>query len=365
MSVIIFLVIIAVLVFVHELGHFLMAKKFGVRVDEFGLGFPPTIWKKKVGETTYSINAIPFGGFVKIFGENPDGESISGPDSGRSFVNIAKWKQALVLASGVLFNVIFAWLLFSIAYMSGMTTVVSEKEQNYVQNKHVAVLDVLTGSPADAAGLKAGDQLVALSSVGKATTTIMAVAQVQDAVKASQGKPVAFAVKRDGGEIFLSTIPKTGVTGDVYAIGVSMDLVGTVVLPPHRAVWEGAQLAGSIFVGIAKNLYTLAHNAVIGQGDFSQVSGPVGIARLAGDASKLGFIYLLSFTGFISLNLAVLNLIPFPALDGGRILFVAIEAIRRKAISPAVANMTNAVGFGILILLMLFLTYRDILKIWR
>lgn len=119
-----------------------------------------------------------------------------------------------------------------------------------------------------------------------------------------------------------------------------------------------------MFTGIATNLYRLAHDAILGKADLSQVSGPVGIARLVGDAGKLGIVYVLSFTAFISLNLAALNLVPFPALDGGRILFVIIEAIKRSPIRPTVANMTNAIGFGILLLLMLFVTYRDILKIF-
>ncbi|MFA6158156.1 MAG: site-2 protease family protein [Candidatus Paceibacterota bacterium] len=363
MSIVLFFVILAVLVLVHEFGHFFAAKRFGVRVDEFGLGFPPRIWGKKVGETLYSINAIPFGGFVKIFGENPDADSIDGPHKGRSFVNIAKWKQVVVLASGVLMNILFAWLLFSVAYLSGMTTIVTGTDNKYVQDSHVIILGILPNSPALKAGLKSGDQVRTLFAAG-ATTSVPTVEFIQAAVRASKGAEMTFGIDRDGTDLSVTAIPEMG-SSDVYAIGISMDQAGKVVLPLHLAIWEGGRLTIDMFTGIATNLYTLAHDAVLGRADFSQVSGPVGIARLVGDAGKLGIVYLLSFTAFISLNLAALNLVPFPALDGGRILFVIIEAIKRSPIRPAVANMTNAVGFGILILLMLFVTYRDILKIFR
>jgi regulator of sigma E protease len=362
MSIVLFFIILAVLVLVHEFGHFFAAKRFGVRVDEFGLGFPPRIWGKKIGETVYSINAIPFGGFVKIFGETPDDDSIAGPQKGRSFVNIAKWKQVVVLASGVLMNIVFAWILFSVSYLSGMTTIVSGTDREYVQDEHVVILATLPDSPALKAGFVSGDQVREFSFDG-ATTTGPSVEAIQSAVKDSEGRDITFSVDRNGDRVYVTAVPEKGAS-DVYAIGISMDQAGKVVLPFYLAFWEGGKLTVDMFVGIAQNLYGLARDAVLGEADLSQVSGPVGIARLVGDASGLGFIYLLSFTAFISLNLAALNLVPFPALDGGRILFVLIEAVKRSPIKPAIANMTNAVGFGILILLMLFVTYRDILKIF-
>jgi len=362
MSIILFFVILAVLVLVHEFGHFFAAKRFGVRVDEFGLGFPPKLWSKKVGETVYSVNAIPFGGFVKIFGENPDEDSINGSDKGRSFVHIAKWKQAIVLASGVFMNVLFAWLLFSIAYLSGMTTIVSGTDAKYIQDAHVLILATLPESPAEKAGFLPGDQVRAFA-IGGATTTAPSVDELQAAVKSSEGQALVFDVDRVGEKVYLEVLPEKA-AADAYAIGVSMDQAGKVVLPLHLAIWEGGKLTVDMFVGIATNLYTLAHDALLGKADFSQVSGPVGIARLVGDAGKLGIVYLLSFTAFISLNLAVLNLVPFPALDGGRILFVLIEAIKRSPIKPVIANWTNTVGFGLLILLMLFITYRDIVRLF-
>lgn len=363
MYILIFFVILAVLVLVHEFGHFYAAKKCGVRVDEFGLGFPPRLWSKKVGETVYSVNWIPFGGFVKIFGETPDDEALNGADKARSFVNISRPKQVLVLAAGIVMNVLFAWLLFSFAYMSGMTTGVSEANSAYITDRHVIVLDALPGSAAEKAGLKQGDEILSYSMAGAAAKPVNDTATVQDLTRTSSGKPIQFEVLRAAAKQQVTVTPTRATPTSNYAIGISMDLVGKVNLPIHKALWEGAKLAGNVFVSIFVGLYDLLHDAILGKADVSQLSGPVGIARLVGDASKLGFVYLLSFTGFISLNLAALNLIPFPALDGGRILFVIIEAIRRKAIKPQVANIVNAAGFCILIAFMLFITYKDIVKL--
>lgn len=363
MYILIFFIILAILVLVHEFGHFYAAKKCGVRVDEFGLGFPPRMWSKQVGETTYSVNWIPFGGFVKIFGENPNDESINGADKARSFVHISRPKQVLILAAGIIMNVVFAWLLFSIAYMSGMTTGVSEANSKYITDRHVIVLDILPGSAAERAGIKAGDELLTYSIGGKPAQPVTDTSLIQDLTRASGGKPIDFEVLRMAKKEHVTVTPVRPTPAATYAIGISMDLVGKVNLPFYKAFWEGAKLAGNVFVSIFGGLYHLIHDAIMGKADVSQLSGPVGIARLVGDASKLGIVYLLSFTGFISLNLAALNLVPFPALDGGRILFVIIEAIRRKSISPQIANIVNAAGFCILIAFMLFITYKDIAKL--
>ena len=353
----------AVLVLVHEFGHFYAAKKSGVRVDEFGLGFPPRLWGKKIGETVYSINAIPFGGFVKIFGETPDEEAISGADSARSFVNKPRYIQIIILAAGIVMNMLFAWILFSIAYMSGMTTGISEQNSKYIRDSHVIVLDTLPNSPAMQAGLKEGDEIIAYRA-GGATTTVASPTTIQQITKNSGGRPITFEVQRLNQTMYATVKPApTAEKGD-YIIGISMDIVGKANLPVGLAFVEGAKLTWSLFGNIFSGLYHLIHDAFLGRADISQLSGPVGIARLVGDATKLGFVYLISFTAFISLNLAALNLIPFPALDGGRILFVIIEAIRRKSISPKVANTVNAIGFAILLAFMAFVTYRDILKIW-
>ena len=362
MSIIIFLLILAVLIFVHELGHFIVAKKFGIRVDEFAIGFPPRLWSKKYGETTYAINLIPFGGYVKIFGENPNDESISGPDKDRSFVNASRIKQASVLVSGIVFNVLFAWIVLSISFMSGLTTSAQNSYASYIKDPQIIIIATQADSPARLAGLKGGETILSLKTNGK-NLEVATVADVQNFIANSVG-PITLNYKTN--DVTKSTIltAKEGIVGGKKMIGVAMDSVGVVRLPPHKAFYEGAILTGLTTKNVAVGLYKFIFDAFRGKADFSQVTGPVGIVGLVGEASTLGVVYLMSFSAFISLNLAVINIIPFPALDGGRLLFVGIEAIKRKSISPKIANALNGIGFALLILLMLVVTYKDIVKMF-
>ncbi|MFA6535899.1 MAG: RIP metalloprotease RseP [Candidatus Paceibacterota bacterium] len=361
MSIIIFLIILAVLIFVHELGHFLIAKKSGIRVDEFAIGFPPKIFAWQRGETKYTINLIPFGGFVKIFGENPDDESISGPDSARSFVNKNRGIQAGVLIAGILFNLLFAWILISGSLSLGLNTSVSGYEK-YSPDAKVLVVSVLPNSPAFRAGLQAGDKIENLS-IGANQLSKLTVADTQNFIFNSNGTPIKIAATRGMEKLDLTVLPEAGIVPDKMAIGVSLDLVGTLRLPIHRAIYEGAKITASLTKETAIGLAKFVYQIFAGSADFSQVAGPVGIVGLVGGAAKSGLSYLLTFTAFISINLAVINLVPFPALDGGRLLFVAIEAIRRKNINPKIANIVNGIGFAILILLMILVTYHDIAKL--
>ncbi|MBX4198217.1 RIP metalloprotease RseP [Candidatus Parcubacteria bacterium] len=364
MTIIVFIIVLAALVFVHELGHFLAAKSSGIRVDEFGLGFPPTLYKFKRGETTYSLNAIPFGGFVKIFGENPDEESMTGPEKERSFFNKPKYIQAWVLAAGVIFNIIFAWLLLSLGFMIGMPVPEGYSSSTIVQNAVLTITDVQPGSPAQKAELKAGDKVIKLQA-GYAVAENLTAEKVQQFVGSRQNQIVTVTFQRGEETKTVDVIPKTGIVSDRAAIGVGLEQLGTLRLPIHKAVWEAMKmtwyLAKAITVGLAVFLY----QTVTGNAHLSDVTGPIGIAGMVGDATRLGIVYLLSFTAFISINLAVINLIPFPALDGGRLLFVLIEKIKGTPISSKIANAFNAVGFALLLLLMLVVTFQDIIKLIR
>lgn len=363
MNIIIFIAILLILVISHEWGHFIVAKKSGIRVDEFAFGFPPRIFGKKIGETTYSINALPLGGYVKIFGENPNDESVSGPDKNRSFINKPKYIQAAVLIAGVVMNFLVAWLLISVGFMSGMpTSVNSLSDGQTLKNQAITITSVLPGSASDISGLKVGDALVSMKTKND-VTSIPSTDSVSYFVKKHGNEEIEVEYKRGGELMSTKLTPKVSTEGGVPMMGVSMDMIGVLKLSPLPAIWEGLKLSANLFVHTAVGFVVLVKNAFIGQADMSNLTGPVGIVGVVGDAVKFGFVYLLSFTALISINLAVINLIPFPALDGGRLLFLLIEKIKGSSISPKVANWTNAIGFGLLMLLMAFITYHDIVKI--
>lgn len=380
MSILIFFIILLVLVVSHEFGHFIVAKINKIRVDEFSFGFPPKLFGKKIGETTYNINALPFGGYVKIFGENLDEADFvevgfldkeQTPEkielATRSLANKPRYIQAMVLLAGVTMNFLVAWLLLSVGFMSGLPTSVDAVPKGaIVQNQALTITSVLPNSPAEKGGLKVGDKIVSLNTPTDSTKLLLpklGTENVQTFVKNHRGEKVDVSLIRGKEVMKVIVIPEIGKQGDNPMIGISMDTIGTLKLPIHKAVWEGLKLSANVFVATVVGFYNLIHSAILGQADMSTLTGPVGIVGVVGDAAKFGFIYLLSFTALISINLAVINLVPFPALDGGRLLFLLIEKIKGSRIKPKIANTVNMVGFGLLILLMVIITYNDIVKL--
>lgn len=365
MSVIIFIIILAILIFVHELGHFTIAKKSGIRVDEFGLGFPPKIFAKKVGETIYTLNAIPFGGFVKIFGEDAHLEEISEADKKRSFLYKPKWIQALVLVAGVSFNVIFAWFLISLGFMIGLPTPADYSGFGHVTDVKLVVTEVVPNSPAQKAGLESGDKIV-FASAGQDSLQgeKLTPENIKKLISESSTKAVEMIYNRGGTKpttVFIE--PNTDVIAGTRAVGIAMDNIGTLRLSVFPALFEGAHTTWLLIKGTAMGLGNFLWGAVTFKSNFSQISGPIGIAKVVSEANNLGFVYLLSLVALISINLAIINLFPFPALDGGRLLFVAIEVIIRRPIKPKVVQWANGLGFVILIILMILVTGHDILKL--
>ncbi len=368
MNIIIFLVILLVLVLSHEFGHFIVAKKSGIRVDEFSFGFPPKLFGKKVGETSYNFNLIPFGGYVKIFGENPDEDSINGPDKNRSFVNKPKYIQAMVLFAGVFMNLLVAWVLLSFGLMSGLpTSSGAVPNGETLKNESLTVTSIVASSPAEKSGVKVGDKIISLESGDKLVNKIsdnISAYDVQEFVKRNNDNEITISVKRGEELEIIKLTPEKIEGGDNKIIGISMDTIGTLSLPIHKAFWEGLKLTGHVTWATVLGFYNLIHDAILGKADMSAVTGPVGIVGVVGDAREFGFIYLLSFTALISVNLAVINLIPFPALDGGRLLFLLIEKIKGSRIKPEIANWVNTIGFGILMLLMIVITFHDVMKLF-
>lgn len=364
MSVVIFIIILALLILVHEFGHFIVAKKAGIRVDEFAIGFPPKLFSWQKGETTYSLNLIPFGGYVKIYGETPEEFEEEKVDYSRSMVSKSKWVQALVLVGGVTFNFLFGWLLLSVGFTQGLPVSTSVSDDPSVQQSAVlTVIGLAPDSPADQLGLSVGDQIVEASLAGDGSETLVKPTpeELAGLIENSEGQEILLEYRR-GGEISKALITPESQDGDLR-IGISMDEVGIMKLPFHKAIFTGFEHTVDMTVAITIALGQLIVDAFVGEAVTENLVGPVGIAGLVGDASDLGFVYLLTFTALISIHLAVINLFPFPALDGGRLLFLLIEAIKGSPIKPKIANTLNLVGFSLLILLMIFITYKDVARL--
>ncbi|MFH0845906.1 MAG: RIP metalloprotease RseP [Patescibacteria group bacterium] len=366
MSILIFIIILGVLIFVHELGHFIFAKRTGMLVEEFAIGFPPRIFSFKKGETKYSIGIIPLGGYVKIFGEEYGEENgeINEKNKDRSFTQQPKKNQALVLAAGVTFNLLLAWILFAVAFGSGMPVSVNTFSGMEIENPQLMLVDVLKDSPAEKAGLVAGDSILYLNSGEDSLQNFENTLVAEDFIATHGGKEINIFYHHGNENILTTIVPEEGVVEGKFAIGVSLDMVGEVRLPFFMAIWEALKTTANLTIMTIVGLFWFVVGIFNGASSLSQISGPVGIVSMVGGALNFGFIYLLSFTALISINLAVINLIPIPALDGGRILFVLIEKIKGSPIKPQIANGLNLLGFGLLLLLMLVITVNDILNVF-
>ena len=361
MSILLFFLILLLLVIAHEFGHFIVAKFFKIRVDEFAFGFPPRIFSIKKGETNYSFNALPIGGYVSIYGENALLVQ-DDADKARAFSAKSRWIQSAVIVAGVIFNLILAWILISSTLMIGIAAPADNDGGYPVQNAHLMITQLAAKGPAETAGLKSGDTIVTLSD-GTETVTADSPDAVSSFIGTREGKEIMLTYTRKGEEGHIRVTPVMGISKEHAAIGIYMDMVGTLKLPFFAALADGGVKTYQFTKFTAVGIYTFIYQAVTGNADYSQVTGPVGIVGAVGEAAGIGFANLILFTALISINLAVINIIPFPALDGGRFLFILIEGITRKPMKPQIANAMNFVGFALLMLLMVAVTYHDVAKL--
>lgn len=348
MTILIFIIILAVLVLIHEIGHFITAKKNGLTVEEFGFGFPPRIWSVKKGETIYSINLLPLGGFVKILGEN-DGET----DNPKSFASKSAGARGLITASGVVMNFVLGALILIIGFYIGLPQVLDKENESLAKNVQIKIVAINRNSPAEYANLKLGDSIENFEEIPI----------LQDFINKNKGKEISLKIKRGENYLEIKTVPRANPPEGEGALGVALAKTGIVSYPWHQSIWLGVKSAFVVTWEIIKGFFELVKNLLFSGKIPQEVTGPVGIAVLAGQAVNLGFIYLLQLTALISLNLAVLNLVPFPALDGGRLLFLAIEKIKGSRVNPKIENAIHSVGIILLLILVALITYRDILKL--
>lgn len=344
-----FLLGLSVLVFVHELGHFLAAKRAGIKVEEFGIGFPPRVFKKKVGETTYSLNLFPIGGFVRLYGEEENVDK----DKERAFYHKKPLARAGVVVAGVVMNFLLAILLFSaVSWMSGVARLAG----------FVKVEEVAPNSPAQTVGIKSGDKVLTISGQAVSSNS-----EFIDKVEANRGKDIEIVLENVKGEqrtIIVKPREKNP-SQDEGALGVIISDQILVKPPLHErpfvSLKEGTRATWD-WVLVTVNGLKSAITQTFQGAPPKDLAGPIGIYQITNKAAEYGVVALLSLWGILSVNLAILNIAPFPALDGGRLVFIIAEAIFGKRVRPKVEYFINMTGFALLILFLLWVTRQDILR---
>jgi len=368
LTVIIFLVILSVLVLIHEFGHFIMAKKAGIGVEEFGFGLPPRIWGKKIKGTLYSINWLPFGGFVRLVGEDPTDER---RDQKNSFFVKSIGQRTLVVVAGVIANlllavVIFYIIVFALGFKVSLPLLFEHRFKFVNQTKQVIVADVDASSVAQNAGIKIGDSII---QVGE--EKIASIDQLQKIIRSSEGKNLTLILENpvNNKTRMLQVTPTYSQELQAPALGVGLGelvVLKYVTLPQKLFAgfihsYNTIVYSGKVFgelIGFAVRERTITP---VSEG----VSGPIGIAQITSQAVALGPISVLQLIGLLSLNLGIINILPIPALDGGRFLFIIIEAITRRKVYPAFEKWAHTIGFALLLALIVLITYNDILKLFR
>ena len=341
-TIVAFLGVLAVLILAHETGHFASAKGFGIKVEEFGLGFPPRLVGVRRGETLYSLNAIPLGGFTKMAGEED-------PKVPRGLAGRGIGTRLIVLSAGSIMNALLPIVLFSIAFMVPHDMVTGE----------VVVEEVAPNSPAAGAGIEAGDTILSLND-----KPVNNNGDLNRYIHLNLGKEVNLVIKHSDATIEeVQVIPRWKPPQGQGAIGVATSILNPTIVSQSEPFWEAIPMGASECI----ETFVLFKNEVLRwfiAATTPQVTGPVGIAQMTGEVAKAGISPLLEFTGFISINLAIINIFPLPALDGGRIVFVLLEWARRgKRISPRTEGLVHAIGFAMLMVAILVITQQDIMRI--
>ncbi len=348
-TIFVFAIILSLLVFVHELGHFLVAKKIGIKVEEFGFGLPPRIWGVKKGETIYSINALPIGGFVRLLGED-EVEIEEKEERQRYFFARSKKERSAVLLAGVTMNFLLAVIIISFIFTQGVL----------VPTEHVRIQKVLENSPAQAAGLQEGDVIVTF-----AAKQIKSSEQLIALTKEKAGTETPVQILRNGEKFTLTITPRVDPPVDQGPLGVAITNLEERKYPWYVSPYYGMIEAVKMSAVMVSALLQLLWRLVTFQPVTVDVLGPVGIAQATGEAVKFGYLAVLQLMGLLSLNLAIINILPIPALDGGRLLFVVLEKFVGRKIKPQAERIAHQVGMAFLLGLILLVTVNDILRLIR
>ncbi len=330
---------LSVLVVIHEAGHFFAAKLSGILVEEFGFGLPPRIIGKKFGETLVSLNWLPFGGFVRLYGEQHEGEA-SNISITKSFSHQPLGRRAFVIVAGVLMNFILGWLLFSAVSMIGIP-------------QSLVVTEIRSGSPAESAGFQKGDQILDFLKVSELTNLL----------NKQAGTTITLRIMRGSKELMVPVTLKANTTKEERHLGVYLVEAGTPKMSFFRSIISGFSEAVQTTKAIFRGLIDLFAGLLTRDGVLDKFMGPVGIVNVAAQTAKLGAANFFQLLAVLSLNLAVFNILPFPALDGGRLVFLLIEGVTGRKMNQKFEAIFNAAGFFILLLLIVIVTAGDILKL--
>lgn len=352
-----FFVILSILVLIHELGHYLVAKKNNVYVEEFGFGLPPRIWGKKIGETLYSLNALPFGGFVKLLGEEEhelEGKKLSPELKKRTFASKNHLQKALIIVAGVTMNFILGWGIITFLLTQGIQS----------PNNTVLIEQVITNSPAEKAGLKKGDIVVDVTTENDKTVSIKTPEDLITLSKSNIEKSLTLRVERNSNTIAASLVPRKNPPKGQGAMGIALSQGFELKKYPwYTAPFYGLKESFTITNTIIKELVNTLYRFVTFQKVSGDIAGPVGIAIITDQAVKYGSQAVLQLLGILSFNLAIVNILPFPALDGGRLALIIYEVISRRKVNPKIEQKLNLVGFTILISFIILVTAHDVLKL--
>lgn len=358
MTILLVIFILVILIIVHEIGHFIAAKILRVKVEEFGVGYPPTALRLgKFGDTEYTLNWIPFGGFVRLFGDEGQGQHGKG-----SFADASRGTQAIILLAGIAMNIVAGWLLFTLAYTQGIPRIAEAPGAGV----RLVISHVLSGSPADSAGIHAGDEIIAMEDIRGKQPTELTPHGIKDFIKDRGGKHINVTLARNMATSTVTAIPANavipGAEGD-SGIGVNLTLVTTSPLPIGEAMSSATNATYYSFTTVGQNVWRIISGIFKGTPNLQDIVGPIGLVSVVGEATEAGMAQVIAYAGLISVNLAVINLVPIPALDGGRLVIVTIEAIMRRPAHKLTIHVLNTIGVAAIILLMIVVTYQDIARL--
>jgi regulator of sigma E protease len=355
MSIIIFLLILSLLVLVHEFGHFFAAKKQGILVEEFGFGYPPRLLSIKIGETIYSLNLIPLGGFVKVYGEEYQ-EKISKKLSARSFSHKKPWQKALVLVAGILGNFFLGWLLISYLFTQGVPSPTNK----------IIVEQIVKNSPAALADIKEGDIVKSLATANnKITANLKNTDELINYSKKYAGQEIVLKIERNGKILNKKLVPRQKPPSGQGPLGLVITSFEEKKYPWYQAPFYGLLEALNITKKIAAEIIKMIVQFFSFKKPAVEVTGPIGIAHYTSQVIKFGKNAVLELIALLSLNLAIVNLLPFPALDGGRLVFVIYEWTTKRKVNKNFEKYLNLIGFIFLLTLAAVISVNDIIRLTK